>query len=219
MDRFKGAVWFPEIPNNKALIIGAGGIGSWTALMLGRLGLDTTIIDFDSVSKVNMSGQFYKAKDVNKYKTNCVEINVNEFLTSPAVRGLNIKYDREYIKLEDFSFIILAVDNFETRDEVFKDWYSNKNTSILYDARMSAEFFDLYTLNYQELTHDQFTEYETSLESLKSLKDDDCTYKQTSHVAAILAGTITSHIVKHMQNTVLPKFKLTIPFNRKYNGL
>src|SRR3990170_3456674 len=51
-------------------IIGAGSIGSWTALALLKLGCsDVTVYDYDNVEEQNVGSQIYKSADVGMPKT------------------------------------------------------------------------------------------------------------------------------------------------------
>ena len=111
-DRFKGAGWFSEIEKHKILIVGAGGIGSWTALALSRCGFQETILmDNDSVDNTNLSGQFFYINQINQYKVEAVSANVNLFCGS-RLNTLPYKFKHE-MKLGKTNIFISAVDNVE----------------------------------------------------------------------------------------------------------
>ena len=48
--RFKLLPYVKEAKKKKVLIVGAGGIGSWTALFLSRVGYKLMVIDFDIIA-------------------------------------------------------------------------------------------------------------------------------------------------------------------------
>ncbi len=59
-------------------IIGAGGIGALTAVVLSKLGIGyLTLFDDDYVDTVNLATQFFRVYDVEKYKVDAV---INQIL-------------------------------------------------------------------------------------------------------------------------------------------
>lgn len=48
--RFSGAPWFNAVANERCFILGAGGIGSWTAYHIAKLGTSIFQVDDDRVS-------------------------------------------------------------------------------------------------------------------------------------------------------------------------
>lgn len=63
-DRFKDAKWFGY--PTEIVLGGAGGIGSWVALLLSRLQYRTIIYDFDVIESQNIGTQFYKKSQQDK---------------------------------------------------------------------------------------------------------------------------------------------------------
>ena len=55
--RFSSAEWFEKVKTKDITLAGLGGIGSWTALLFGRLKPNSiTIYDFDTVDTINVAG-------------------------------------------------------------------------------------------------------------------------------------------------------------------
>src|ERR1035437_9086780 len=64
----------PEKLQMPIAIIGAGSIGSWTALALLKLGCsDVTVFDFDKVEEHNIGSQIYTMADIGKDKTQALK--------------------------------------------------------------------------------------------------------------------------------------------------
>src|SRR3989338_7414179 len=53
-------------------IVGLGSLGSFTALLLAKNGVNLNLIDFDKVSIENLSSQIYSRKDIGKYKVKAI---------------------------------------------------------------------------------------------------------------------------------------------------
>ncbi|HEU6436903.1 MAG TPA: ThiF family adenylyltransferase [Nitratidesulfovibrio sp.] len=60
---------FERLSNSHAVIVGAGGVGSWVALNIAQLGVkNLTLIDNDIVSAHNLNRSFFKNEDIGKRK-------------------------------------------------------------------------------------------------------------------------------------------------------
>jgi tRNA A37 threonylcarbamoyladenosine dehydratase len=62
------------------VIIGAGAVGSFTALAMAKIGFSEIVsIDFDSVSDENIHNQFFRIKDIGKTKVQALSEIIKEF--------------------------------------------------------------------------------------------------------------------------------------------
>ncbi len=100
-----------ELKNKKVLILGLGGIGSNSAIMLYKSGFnDFTLVDYDKVDETNLIRQFpYSEKDIGKYKTDCMK----EILINANVKIKNIQItDKESIEeeIKNSDFVLCTVD-------------------------------------------------------------------------------------------------------------
>ena len=69
-----------KIFNVPITVIGVGGIGSFTVLTLAKMGFrNITIYDHDRVEQHNLPNQFYRIKDLKKYKVDALADLVYEF--------------------------------------------------------------------------------------------------------------------------------------------
>lgn len=179
-------------------IAGLGGIGSWLALFLSRIGHNLLLVDYDTIEKVNLAGQFYPEDHVGKTKVSSLEESIRSF--SPGCRFLtdNKKIEEKHVKYSDI--ICMCFDNMDARKQtlqLFKNRIAkiNENT-ILVDGRMQAEYFEVFLV-----TKDNVEQYEKEY-----MFDDDevadlpCSAKATTHCGAMCAGFMTSLINNHITN-------------------
>ena len=62
------------------MLAGVGGIGSYVAFLLARLNISRLgLIDDDKVEISNLSGQFYSASDINKYKVTAMRSKLADY--------------------------------------------------------------------------------------------------------------------------------------------
>jgi molybdopterin/thiamine biosynthesis adenylyltransferase len=185
-------------------LIGAGGIGALTALVLAKMGVGyITLFDDDEVDTVNLATQMYRVSDVEKYKVDAVVDQIREYTDDVEVVGLGERVDRAMWDTDDVKaeIIISAVDSIQARTDV---WYVvNGYTWRNYiDARMAAESFQCYIVN-----GDDRSWYEQLLFGQKdeNIPDEPCTSKATFYTAALAAAHIGNIVRKIITGQSLPK--------------
>lgn len=188
--RFRDASWFNKIDKLETPIIigGAGGIGSWLTLFLGRMLTNTTTIflyDFDTVEEVNMAGQLYSKYDIGNSKVSAIKNIVNNFSGFINIATQNAKYDSNSLaSLIMFS----AFDNMKARSDMFQNWkkeaINDPDNAIFIDGRLLAEQLQVFYV-----TMKNADEYENKYLFLDAeVEDTNCSYKQTTHFAATIAA-------------------------------
>ena len=126
-------------------IIGAGSIGSFTCLMLAKVGFtNITVIDFDTVEEHNLPNQFFPMDAVGKEKTLALRDMVKLF-TGVDIRTETKKFDMSVVE----GVVIMAVDKMDVRQEIFKVFFKSDNCLGFVDARMGGLEFRVFTI-----THD-----------------------------------------------------------------
>lgn len=70
---FNGADWYTLAQHTFTTLIGAGGIGSWTAFFLNKLGVNLTVYDDDIFEERNMGGQLVSKNMIGVYKTDATK--------------------------------------------------------------------------------------------------------------------------------------------------
>lgn len=179
--------------NRNITIIGAGAIGSATALALCKMGYERiTVIDFDKVSIENMNSQMYKFSDIGRFKVESLKDIIKEF----ANVEINIstgKYEKEKYK----DIVICAVDNMKTRKEVYENHKNNYNCNLFIDPRMAIEY--AYIQAFNPNIEDQCKMYERTLFSDADAVQERCTNKSTIYTSQLIGATIAK-IIKDFTN-------------------
>ena len=220
--RFSSADWFDVIAHKNVLLGGAGGIGSWTALLLARTNVGSIrIYDDDKVETANLAGQFFSISDVGKYKVEAVTNhlrNIANYYSSSYVK------DRFTLDTPPYKIMIGGFDNMTARKVFFRSWNAFRRASVaedfsnylLIDARLSAEVLQVYCLQGDD---------EASITYYKDnclFSDDEadptvCSYKQTSFMANMIAGTIANLFVNWCANKA-GGFR-PVPFFTEYDAV
>lgn len=193
-DRFKSAPWFQENKKPPVLIGGAGGIGSWLAMLLNRAGFETYVYDFDTLEEVNMAGQLFMHKSIGKTKVDALADVIRELCQEEIIPNL-AKVDENTMTND---IVFSAFDNMKARQDLFTSWVNvnrGNPAAIFIDGRLTAEQITIFCIkgdNYQEVEKYQANH----LFPDGDVADLDCTMKQTSHGAAMIA----SHMVEFFTN-------------------
>lgn len=203
--RFKDAPWLGYEKN--ILIGGAGGIGSWLALLLSRAGFNVSIVDDDKIEPLNMAGQLFPTSSINNYKSQAVTAVCKMF----CGEDLNINYFNDRLEKDFYIFYATnaeiycgAFDNMEARKIMFYDWKGrleasneeNKKNFLLIDGRLTAEQIQIFCV-----TNDNYKLYENKyLFDDKDVPDAPCSFKQTSHSAAMIGSHMTAFITNFVSN-------------------
>lgn len=206
-ERFKDAPWFNE-GEESVVVGGAGGIGSWLSFLLARAGFKVSLVDFDIIEPHNIGGQLFKASHVGRVKISAVSEIVREFSGS----DINTFNERVTPETIPHHFMFGAFDNMEARKSLFESWKKIAADSpvmpILIDGRLEAEHLQIFCV-----TPSTMDKYESEqLFDDSSVPDLPCTLKQTSHTAAIIAGTMVGFFTNHLTNIYAREVIREVPY-------
>lgn len=219
--RFKDAPWYmgTQVSGNRAVMLGgAGGIGSWTALLLARAGFFPLIYDFDKLEEHNLGGQIFSKQSVGKPKVVAL-VDLIKDLCDEEVIGLEQKIDEgSYTHIH----CIAAFDNMVARRDMFTTWkkqYGSNPQAIFIDGRLNAEQMQIFCIkggSTSEIIGHQDLYEKDHLFNDSEVEDAPCTMKQTSHAAAMIAAYIVGFFTNHIANIVDGDDGRTIPFKMEY---
>ena len=183
--RFSGAPWYESVKKTPVILIGAGGIGSWAALLLSRTGFNVTVYDPDIIEAHNIGGQLYRMNQIGQPKVQALAEIVGLF-SETKIAGYAQLYPKNVAAYN--AIVILAVDNIKTR----RDVASSGNFLYLIDGRMTAESHMVYTIKHENSGH-MINKYLNTLpEDENAISDGPCSMRATSFNGAAIASTITA---------------------------
>lgn len=204
-NRFKSAIWANN--SRQILLGGAGGISSWVYLLLSRSNdHKILVVDPDTVEDHNLGGQLFQSKFVGSPKVQALYDTVSD-LVYPVPTPL-----LEVSKIQDLfgavtDYVIMGFDNMEARKYTYETWKSLKTRKILIDGRLQAEQFEIYFV-----TPGREERYEKTMFSSEEEEDLSCTFKSTSHFAAMIASIIVQGFNSYLANEVSEEEVYHLPF-------
>ena len=218
--RFSSAVWYERAKMLEVTIVGAGGIGSWAAILIARLGAaKITIYDADDVDSSNMAGQFYEFNDVGTNKASCLGTKIRRFVGNNLICNCHRVNFYQGVHYPN-RITIGAVDNMAARRQVFEKWlhlYRNDSTALLIDGRLSADELQIFAMRGNQL--DRIEKYEKDwLFSDEEADETNCSFKQTSYMAAMIGALICNCVVNHCANLADENVMFDLPFFISYSS-
>ena len=179
-------------------LVGCGGIGAATALVLGKMGVGSlTLFDDDVVNDINLATQLHRLSDTENYKVDAVWAMMREFCDDTHIDGecCRVEAGTQF----DTSIVISAVDSISARKDI---WEAVKGSVVHWylDARMASEELHVYTVDFE--TDTSWYEQMISNESDENVVDEPCTSKATiycSFLSAAIIGKTIKQIVSGVQ--------------------
>lgn len=190
--RFSDAEWY-QIGPQSIIIGGTGGIGSWLAMFLARIGHELYLFDDDEVDETNMAGQLYKISQINKNKAVATKENILDFTGNS-----NVDIMGRYEESSPVSPIMFSsFDNMAARKIMFEKWAKQEDREIFIDGRMLVETGMVFTVQ-----KGQEDLYRKELFDDSEVEDAPCSFKATSHCGAFIASLMTSSLNNYLTNKV-----------------
>lgn len=181
-------------------IIGAGGIGSPTALALAKMGCSRlTLYDPDVIEPHNLPNQFYRLEDVNQPKVRALQALIHAFT------GVGVVAHQEAVSNQRLEGIVVAgVDSMASRQRIWRGAIRYRPAVQLYvDARMGAEVCRVYTI--RPTDPEDVRVYEPTLYDDEQATEEACTARAIIYNVLTIAGLIASQVKKHVKGEPLPR--------------
>ena len=181
-------------------IIGAGGIGSMTIIQLIKMGAtNLTVYDMDTVEGQNLPNSFFVPQLIDKNKADAIR-TLGHLFSGKLIKAIPEKYTNQLFTEQEI--IIAAPDNMEARQAIWKN-VKHTNIKLYIDARMSAEFMDIFIIKPNDIDDVNFYEKHTL-----NIKDEDtvqeaCTSKAIIYNTAGIGSYICNAIkrsINHQDN-------------------
>lgn len=220
-NRFKGADWFEIVQEQDVILAGLGGIGSWVSLFLSRLGPKTiSLYDDDCFEEHNLSGQAFRIDSLGRAKVEeaaSIAIDFSNYIKSYA-------FISRYTEISSTSKIMICgFDNMGARKLFYNKWkgaiiQEESHEYLFIDGRLTADMFQLFCIQGNDAYAQD--EYERNwLFEDEDADDTDCTFRQTSHIAAMLGTYITTYFTNFCSNLSPDNFPKRIPWFMEYNSI
>ena len=220
--RFSGAEWYEEIKRQRVILAGLGGIGSWTALQLARMGLEALCMyDDDKVEVVNMAGQFYSLQDPGKFKVTAIADTLHRYTTMANIYAVHERFTTE---TQAGDVMICGFDNMEARKLFYTKWKSHvlfetddAERCLFIDGRLSMDTLQVFCIRGDD--EGNMEKYETNyLFNDEEADHTVCSMKQTTYLACMIGSFIVNLFTNFVAGLLDPIIPYDLPFKTEYES-
>lgn len=193
------AVNMDRLTSTGITIIGAGAIGSTTAVWLGKMGAcGLTIYDADIVEAHNWSNQMYRDEDIGKRKVDALREVMEQFggHTPNAI-------PQRYVDQPLSEVVISGVDSMESRKVIWKVVREKPEVKLYIDARMGLETLVIYAV--RPYVKEDRVVYTQSLYSDSQAVQEPCTARTICYTPLMAASFVCQIVKRFVDSVSLPK--------------
>jgi len=183
-------------------MIGVGGIGSFAAIVFGKMGVgDLYLKDKDVIEDVNIATQLLPFNEIDEEKAKIVAGMVEYFGGQAKFEASNVTSDTDPGEITN-QIIVSGVDSIKARKTI---WEIVKKTESQWylDARMAAEEFHIFCVDMED---PEWYDKALSENDDDSIPDLPCTEKATIYTGAMAAGHLGSYIRMIVTGITPPHF-------------
>ncbi len=134
-----------KLKNSFVTVIGLGGVGGITAIMLARCGVGKLrLVDFDKIDETNINRQVVaNTKTIGKYKTDVIRDMILDINPNCKIESVTAKLTRDNIGnlISKNTFVVDAIDS--VKDKVELCDYCYKNEIPIISAMGAGNRYDL----------------------------------------------------------------------------
>lgn len=218
--RFSDAIWYDKVKEKQIICGGCGGIMSNFIFQLARLDPKSIIVyDPDRVELVNMAGQMFCTRDIDRYKVQAINTTIANYCKYNTMSAIAKKYDEYSIKGD---IMISGFDNMEARKVFFNNWLKhiknseNRSQCLYIDARLSFDTIHIFCITGDDDYH--IKDYQDNYLFNDNEADETvCSLKQTTYMACMIASYMVNILVNFCANEVTPMVTI-LPYFTEYNS-
>lgn len=222
--RFSSAEWFSKVQEQVVILAGVGGIGSNMAIILAKLNPKALyLFDGDTVEAANLSGQFYSADNIGKFKVDAIAESIVKYTNYSTVFACRRFYQpgEEIIS----GIMVCGFDNMRARRSYYNAWKryvasqpeDKKGECLFIDGRLTADKFQILCMTGEDTYY--MHEYEDKwLFQDSEAEHTICSFKQTGYLADMIGAFMVNLLVNFCANLSNPQRQMPLPFLTEYNS-
>lgn len=221
--RFSSAIWYDKIREQNIILAGAGGIGSYVGFLLSRMHpANITVYDDDVVEEGNLSGQLYADEHIGRKKVAALSTIMANFSRYYDYGAIERRFTADS---PADNIMICGFDNMSSRRVFYQKWKAyvmsrpeeERKNCLYIDGRLAAEEFQVLCIQGNNVLHIEKFEREW-LFSDEEAEATQCSYKQTSFCANMIASVMVNLFVNFIANKCEPLVERAIPFFTYYDA-
>lgn len=218
--RFSSAEWFNKAQEQKVVLAGLGGIGSWVAFLLSKLNPESLVMfDPDIVTEVNLAGQLFSTEDVGKKKVDVVADKIQLYNNYYKVVCYDSYYLYDCVKSD---VMICGFDTMIARNDFFRTWKKHVQANpdradqcLFIDGRLSANELQIFCITGSDKYYMDLYESKYLFRDSEAVQEI-CSFKQTAYMACMIGSLMTNLFVNFCANLCNLQIPKVLPFLTTY---
>lgn len=188
-----------QMQDIEVTLIGAGGIGSSTALCLAKMGLPRmTVYDHDTIEEHNLPNQIYWSGSEGQMKVHTLKEMLFDF-SRCETDSYSLKYESQPLS----GIVISGVDSMSVRQNIWRNVQRDVNSVDLYiEARMGAEVAVVYTLFPKNRKQGEWYKTNFLYDDMDAI-EAPCTARAIFYCGFMVASLIGSQVKKFIRREPL----------------
>ena len=193
------AVNMAKLSNLHVTLIGAGSIGSTTAVWLGKMGIrHLTVFDDDLVEAHDWSNQIYREADIGRPKCEALW-DVMESLCSYTPRIVLHPYVDEPLT----EVVISGVDSMASRKAIWKSVRSKPEVQLYLEARMGLETLVVHAVHPQ-VREERQVYFKTLCDDADAIQEP-CTARTICYTPLMASSILCALVKRYVNAEPVPK--------------
>ena len=188
----------------RVLLVGCGGIGSWLAHSLVRMGVSLSVCDFDKVEEANVGVQAFSLEDVGVHKT---EALYDQFLLMDMTCGVYTeRFNVDVVEGVKPHAVVLALDSLKARKECVGVLRSVQWRGRLFDPRMSLQSGEVNSMDVKWGDADFEASYVSPLDDTDAIQEP-CGARSIAYTGMMAAAITSAAVAAWLREDVWPKWQ------------
>jgi hypothetical protein len=172
-------------------VIGAGAVGSFTALSLVKMGVGTVeVYDFDTVSVENLGPQWFRVCDLGRFKVEALADQLAAF------GGKVVPHPDRFVAQPVSGIVVCTVDSMDARISIWRHVRKCRRAELYLDARMGAEVGKVFAI--RPVDPEDCRAYDSELYPSTEALRAPCTARSTIYCAAGLSAFLAATVGNHL---------------------
>jgi molybdopterin/thiamine biosynthesis adenylyltransferase len=180
-------------------VIGAGAVGSFTALTLAKMGFtNLTVYDDDIVSEHNLPNQFFRLEDLGRRKVEALADLVRSF-EGVEIRAVARRFGGEHLR----GIVVSAVDSMASRQAIWHAVRFDPAVELFLDGRMGGLVSLVHVVH--PIRAREVNAYETSLHDDSEAVQEPCSARSILFTVLGISSTIARLVRLHLVDGEMPE--------------
>lgn len=176
------------------VLMGAGSVGSFTALALAKAGIPLEVWDADMVVSYNAPMSLFGPGDIGRYKVDAVAEMIER------LAGAKITAHREMYagqKLANCS-VVACVDTMEARKTIWQAARMNPSVDLYCDTRTAAAYVEVFCV--EPMNRKEGREYEETLHKDSTVVPPTCGRHGIAYASLLAASAVAANLTTYWED-------------------